>query len=91
MTFYCAVYDYEQSSIIDVLEYVMSNSNSEDDITITYVGDDSFRYDANGDITIEDSEQERTLQINLTWKDGVGTSYTVDWLGPDGKAIARSK
>ena len=26
-----------------------------------YVGEDSFRYDANGDISIEDAEKERTL------------------------------
>ena len=53
----------------------------------TTVGEDTFRYDANGDIAVEDAEKERTLQVVLTWKDGVGTSYRVEWIGPDGNDI----
>jgi hypothetical protein len=55
------VYSYDKTQKIGVLEYTMSNSESQDDIEISYDGDDSFRYDSNGDITIEDSEKERTL------------------------------
>lgn len=91
VTFYCAVYNYAGTQVIGTLEYVVTNSSSEDDITIEYDGEDTFRYDANGDITIEDSEKGRTLQVKLTWRDGVGTSYRVEWLGPDGSAITSTK
>lgn len=91
VTFVCGVYNKEHSQIICVLEHLVTNSSSEEDVTITYNGEDTFRYDANGDITIEDAEKERTLQVVLTWKDGVGTSYKVEWIGPDGKNITNSR
>lgn len=91
VNFYCGVYSYDQSSIVGVLEHTIITSESEEDITIAYDGEDSFRYDANGDVTIEDSEKERTLQVILTWKDGVGTSYKVEWIGPDGNNISNTR
>ena len=91
VTFICGVYNKEHTEIISVLEHLVTNSSSEEDVTITYNGEDTFRYDANGDIAIEDAEKERTLQVVLTWKDGVGTSYKVEWIGPDGKDITNSR
>ena len=91
VTFICGVYNKEHIEIISVLEHLVTNSSSEEDVTITYNGEDTFRYDANGDIAIEDAEKERTLQVVLTWKDGVGTSYKVEWIGPDGKDITNSR
>ena len=90
VTFYCGVYDEAETSYITTLAHTITASESEDDITISYVGEDTFRYDANGDISIEDSERERTLQVTLAWRDGVATSYTVDWIGPDGQELSSS-
>lgn len=90
VTFYCGVYDEAETSYIAALAHTITASESEDDITISYVGEDTFRYDANGDISIEDSERERTLQVTLAWRDGVATSYTVDWIGPDGQELSSS-
>lgn len=87
VTFICGVYNAQHTEIIGVLEHTITNSSSEDDVTISYSGEDTFRYDANGDIAVEDAEKERTLQVVLVWKDGVGTSYRVEWIGPDGKDI----
>lgn len=89
VTFYCAIYDFAGSAIIGTLEHTIVNSESSEDVTISYEGEDNFRYDANGDITIEDSEKERTLQVKLTWKEGYGTAYTVEWLmyDADGKEV----
>lgn len=78
ITFYCSVYD-AQNHYIGVLSQQVQNSESADDLTISYSGEDTFRYDANGDITIEDSEKERNLQVILTWKEGFATAYTVEW------------
>lgn len=82
VTFYCIVYN-SAGQFIGTLEHTIVNSESEDDVTISYIGEDSFRYDANGDISIEDAEKERTLQVNLAWKEGFGTSYFVSWLMKD--------
>ena len=82
VTFYCMVYN-SMGEFIGTLEHTIVNSESEDDVTISYIGEDSFRYDANGDISIEDAEKERTLQVNLAWKEGFGTSYFVSWLMKD--------
>lgn len=82
VTFYCMVYN-SAGQFIGTLEHTIVNSESEDDVTISYIGEDSFRYDANGDISIEDAEKERTLQVNLAWKEGFGTSYFVSWLMKD--------
>lgn len=90
VTFYCGVYDEAETSYITTLAHTITASESEDDITISYVGEDTFRYNANGDISIEDSERERTLQVTLAWRDGVATSYTVDWIGPDGQELSSS-
>lgn len=82
VTFYCMVYN-SAGQFIGTLEHTIVNSENEDDVTISYIGEDSFRYDANGDISIEDAEKERTLQVNLAWKEGFGTSYFVSWLMKD--------
>lgn len=91
VTFYCGVYNSRQTETIGILTHIITSSDSEEDITISYSGEDSFRYDANGDIAIEDAEKERTLQVILSWKDGVGTSYRVEWIGPDGKLLTNSR
>lgn len=87
--FYCQIYNFTRDKIIGTVEHTISNSESDGDVTISYDGEDSFRYDSNGDITIEDSEKERTLQAILTWKEGFGTAYTIQWLyqDADGKEI----
>lgn len=82
VVFYCTVYN-AVGEFIGTLEHTIVNSENEDDVTISYVGDDTFRYDANGDVSIEDAEKERTLQVNLAWKEGFGTSYFVSWLMKD--------
>lgn len=78
-TFYCQVYDLSYSTIVGTTEYIVVNSESSEDVSVQYVGDDMFRYDANGDIAITDSEKERTLQVNLVWNSGIGTGYIVEW------------
>ena len=77
--FYCQVYD-KNNNFIKILEYVINNSENESDLVIKYIGEDSFRYDANGDITMEDAEKGRTLQANVIWNPGFGTSYKLIWL-----------
>lgn len=86
VTFYCMVYN-SKGEFIGTLEHTIVNSENEEDVTISYIGEDSFRYDANGDISIEDAEKERTLQVNLTWREGFGTSYFISWLMKDANNV----
>lgn len=90
--FYCEV--VISGEVVGTLEHTIINSESDSDLTISYGGEDTFRYDANGDIAIEDSEKERTLQVSLVWKEGYGTGYTVEWVmrnEEDNKEILVSK
>lgn len=89
VVFYCSVKN-SNNQYLGTLEHIIMNSQSSDDITISYDGEDIFRYDANGDVTIENSEKERTLQVRLTWKENYGTAYNVDWLirNPEGLDIS---
>lgn len=89
VVFYCAVYTAEENgtNIINLQHTVVSSEN-EEDVVISYSGEDSFRYDANGDITIEDSEKERLLECHLAWKEGIASAYKMEWLMSDGGVIA---
>lgn len=79
IVFYCSVYDYEQKEIIDTLQYTIVETEEQADLAITYSGEDIFRYDANGDVTVEDSERERGLSFSLIWRDGIAATYNVSW------------
>ena len=83
--FYCAV--KLGSEVLDNLEYQVSLTETQDDLVIEYQGEQSFRYDVNGDIAIEDSERERLLQAKVNWKNGIGASYRLDWIGLNGQII----
>lgn len=88
VTFYVAVYDSEDK-YLGVLEHTIVNSENEEDVTLTYEGDDEFRYDANGDVTIEEALQERNLSVSVAWKTGYGTSYTLAWCMKDSNGVDR--
>lgn len=87
VTFYCAVYS-ASGIYIGELQYNIIASNSDADLAISYEGEDSYRYDANGDITIEDAEKERTLRASVSWREGYGSSYILQWL-MNGQEIPR--
>lgn len=89
VVFYCAVYTKKENGIhLLNLQHTVVSSESKEDVIISYSGEDSFRYDANGDITIEDSEKTRLLECHLAWKDGIASAYKMEWLMLDGQPIA---
>lgn len=67
----------------------VSNVSGEEDVVVTYIGTDMYQYDANGDITIDNAELERTLEANITWADGKGSSSIIQWLDCEGHDIAK--
>lgn len=88
VTFYCAVYT-DSGLYLGTLEHTMTLMDSGEDVTIKYIGEDIYRYDANGDVAFEDSEKERILSVELTWKENTGASYYVTWImkGQNGEEI----
>lgn len=89
LTFYCQVFDDNQ--VIANLEYEIVSSKNNADVVVTYVGDESYYYDANGDIATDDYDKDRFLRAKLSWKDGLGASYKIQWKGPDGKILDNNK
>lgn len=86
--FYCAVYDYEYNFIVGTLSYDMIKSSSESDIIVTYSGQDTFNYDANGDPSADSYDEGHQLAVQVSWKEGRGASnYHVKWISPDGNQI----
>lgn len=84
-TIYCSVYDGE--SLIGTEEYNIQIGNLEQDLVVHFEGLNAFRYDANGDIAIEEADQEKFITPVLTWKDGLGDWYNIAWIAPDGERL----
>lgn len=86
ITFYCAV--YKDGIYLGVLPYNFTNSESEEDVIVSYSGEDTFRYDANGDITYEDYEKARTLSVDVTPSPHISLlNPTLSWYMLDGTPI----
>lgn len=76
---YCAVYD-NQDNYCGELNYVLRSSESNEDVSVFFIGEDIFSYDANGDINIYDAELEKSLQAEIVWREGIyGNSCTIEW------------
>ena len=85
-TFYCQVYDGE--TFVTVLSHAVTTSEFEEDLTVSYDGEDVFRYNANGDMPYEDSEMEQHLFPQITWKEGTyGTGTILQWYNVDGTEL----
>ena len=50
-----------------------------------------YQYNADGDIAIEDSEKERTLEGKIDWKDGYGSTYKITWMAADGTTLSNTR
>lgn len=88
-TFYCQVYYQDTPICIEYHNFALSESA--DDLTITYVGQDIYQYNANGDVAYEDTEVDRTLGISVEWKDGVGSAYSIAYLASDGTELSTDR
>lgn len=89
MTFYCSV--YKQNTYLGEISYIMRNMESSEDVSVVFVGESRFAYDANGYINIYDAELERTLTPQIVFNNGVITSSVViDWLDFNGNIISKN-
>lgn len=96
LTFFCAVFkaEYNQGEnqvALDNLSYLIQDSSSSSDLNVFFTGQDFFTYDANGDISIEDSEKERRLYYRLVWEENKTADYTVQWLDPFKQPITNTR
>lgn len=65
-------------------EYKLTNYQSDIPVRVIFNGNDSFQYDKNNSITVDQSESEMIITPTITVnKDNVGIK-TVTWYSPDG-------
>lgn len=84
-TIYCKI--YKNGQFLVTRHYDITNLGEETDITVTFEGEKVFRYDANGDIAIEDSEKEQTINGKIAWREGAGAAFKVEWVDGNGVSI----
>ncbi len=78
-TIYCKIYDKDKKFLV-TRHYEINNVGEETDVTVSFEGEKIYRYDANGDIAIEESEKEKTIDGKITWREGAGTAFKVKWI-----------
>jgi len=79
---------YDGETFVTVLSHAVTTSEFEEDLTVSYDGEDVFRYNANGDMPYEDSEMEQHLFPQITWKEGTyGTGTILQWYNVDGTEL----
>lgn len=91
MTFYCQVYKQENSNYIycGELTYTMQKPESQGDLSLVFTGENIYTYDANGDITLLDTQVEHELDIELNWaKDIIGNESAIIWRDYNGNIIS---
>lgn len=85
-TIYCKIYDKDKKFLV-TRHYEVSNVGEETDVTVSFEGEKIYRYDANGDIAIEESEKEKTIDGKIAWREGAGTAFKVKWIDGYDKVI----
>lgn len=85
-TIYCKIYDKDKKFLV-TRHYEVSNVGEETDVTVSFEGEKIYRYDANGDIAIEESEKEKTIDGKIAWREGAGTAFKVKWVDGYGEVI----
>lgn len=85
-TIYCKIYDKDKKFLV-TRHYEVSNVGEETDVTVSFEGKKIYRYDANGDIAIEESEKEKTIDGKIAWREGAGTAFKVKWIDGYGEVI----
>ena len=88
LDFWCDIKDKNSDTeeIITTLYYRIKKANIEEDLTVDFSVTpevSTFRYDVDGNYTIEESEKNRGLGFDLTWAEGSGTIYSVRWYMKD--------
>lgn len=85
-TIYCKIYDKDKKFLV-TRHYEVSNVGEKTDVTVSFEGEKIYRYDTNGDIAIEESEKEKTIDGKIAWREGAGTAFKVKWIDGYGKVI----
>ena len=85
-TIYCKIYDKDKKFLV-TRHYEVSNVDEKTDVTVSFEGEKIYRDDANGDIAIEESEKEKTIDGKIAWREGAGTAFKVKWIDGYGEVI----
>lgn len=89
MTFYCQI--YSDNTYLGELTYTMRSMESSEDVSVVFVGESIFNYDANGDIGLEYSQIEQILTPEIIFNNGViSSSIKIEWLDFNGNVISET-
>ena len=86
---YCDVKDKDKKSIAFLSSAYANNKSS--DITVSFVGDTTIKYGANGVFTPEEAARARRLRAIINWGDMIPPapgSYKIEWVAPNGASLA---
>lgn len=86
LNFWCDIRLKNSDNVICTLYYHIQKADIEEDLVVDFsVTPDisTFRYDADGNLSIKESEINRALNFNLTWAEGYGTIYSIRWYMKD--------
>ena len=75
---HCAGYD-NNNHYLGTIDYQLIDEEEESAFTITYSGQDTYRYDANGDIDPDEAEKQRQISATIVWKDDQVLPYQLQW------------
>lgn len=76
LIFYCAIYDYNGQNIIANASYTINAVQPGEGLVVTYEGEDTFKYDANGSI---DPGHIKSIKVHLDWNEQSGINYSITW------------
>lgn len=76
--FYASIKN-ELGQVIAQKSILIQRKQDSSDININFKGTDIYHYDANGDITILDADQDKTLTVKILSKSGQALSYRISW------------
>lgn len=89
MVFYCQVYN--NTTYLGELTYAMRGMESKEDVSVVFIGESIFNYDANGDIGLEYSQIEQTLIPEVVFNNGIiSSSVKIEWLDFNGNVISET-
>ena len=88
-TISCAVLDGD--NVVTILDYQIVPVIETSDVVVTYEGNSVFRYDANGDLALDNQGMEFTIQPKINWSANISSiGAIVQWLDQNGNPITNT-
>ena len=81
-TYYCSIYNASSDLVYTARVYIDKTIDENNDISVVFVGNYIFAYDANGDIDYSSYSQPHNLTAEITLQDANDSVLTATWVFP---------